>query len=234
MDQSGQEFVEKGGLLPEREWRSNRAMNERVSDSGTAQGKKEGAKNASFSLSEEGRHFNALLLAVGRERSRAAFAEIFAYFAPRLKYTFCRSGTDPGVAEELVQEVMLMIWRRAELFDPTRASASTWIFAIARNRRIDRARREQHPELDPEDPALAPVPEEQADLRLEHAQENARLRQALQGLPPEQADLLRRAYFEDKSHSLIAMECKLPLGTVKSRLRLALDRLRRALAVPDA
>lgn len=170
-----------------------------------------------------------LLLAVGRDHDRAAFAHLFGHFAPRLKAYLRRQGCDPTGAEELAQEVMLLVWRRAETYDPAQASASTWIFTIARNRRIDALRREQRPEIDPNDPALVPDPTEAADQRVASRETAGRLRAALKDLPPEQADLLRLAYFEDKPHSVIATERGLPLGTVKSRLRLAMERLRRAL-----
>lgn len=171
----------------------------------------------------------AQLLAVGRERDRAAFAALFGHFAPRLKAYLRRQGCDAGGAEELVQEVMLLVWRRAETYDPAQASASTWVFTIARNKRIDVLRREQRPEIDPDDPALVPDPVEAADQRVETRETNGRLRAALKELPPEQAELLRMAYFEDKPHSVISAEQGIPLGTVKSRLRLAMERLRKAL-----
>lgn len=170
-----------------------------------------------------------LLLAVGRERNRAAFAELFGHFAPRLNAYLRRQGCDAGGAEELIQEVMLLVWRRAETYDPTQASASTWVFTIARNKRIDVLRREQRPEIDPDDPALVPAPLERADDRVETKETTGRLRAALKDLPPEQAELLRLAYFEDKPHSVISAEQGIPLGTVKSRLRLAMERLRKAL-----
>lgn len=174
-----------------------------------------------------------LLLAVGRGRDRAAFAALFGHFAPRLKAYLRRLGTDSQAAEELVQEVMLLVWRRAETFDPAQASASTWVFTIARNKRIDALRREQRPEIDPDDPAMAPDPAQPADHVLETAEATSRLRAALKELPPEQAELLMLAYFEDKPHSLISSERGIPLGTVKSRLRLALERLRKALRDPS-
>lgn len=170
-----------------------------------------------------------LLVAVGRERDRLAFGALFGHFAPRLKTYLRRLGCESGAAEELVQEVMLLVWRRAETYDPAQASASTWVFTIARNKRVDTLRREQRPEFDPNDPALVPDPDEPADRRMETRQNNDRLRAALKDLPPEQAELLRMAYFEDKPHSVISAENGIPLGTVKSRLRLAMDRLRKAL-----
>ncbi|WP_404322897.1 sigma-70 family RNA polymerase sigma factor [Azospirillum doebereinerae] len=170
-----------------------------------------------------------LLVAVGRGQDRLAFGTLFGHFAPRLKTYLRRLGCESGAAEELVQEVMLLVWRRAETYDPVQASASTWVFTIARNKRIDTLRREQRPEIDPNDPALVTEPDEAADRRLEARQSNDRLRAALKDLPPEQAELLRMAYFEDKPHSVISAEHGIPLGTVKSRLRLAMERLRRVL-----
>ncbi|HZH26146.1 MAG TPA: sigma-70 family RNA polymerase sigma factor [Azospirillaceae bacterium] len=169
---------------------------------------------------------DAWLVAVGRARDRAAFARLFAAFAPRIKAYLLRQGADRAAADELVQEVMMLVWRRAETFDPVQASAATWMFTIARNKRIDALRRERRPEIDAQDLALVPEPAESADRRIEATQSGARLRKALEDLPPEQAELLRQAYYEGKPHSLIAEESGLPLGTVKSRIRLALGRLR--------
>lgn len=171
-----------------------------------------------------------LLIAVGRDRDKDAFAALFSYFAPRLKSFLLRQGTAPEGVEELVQEAMLMVWRRAETFDPSQASASTWIFTIARNKRIDALRRTRRPELDPEDPALVPEAPAAADDTVFEAQRDAVVKQALKALPVEQAELLRLAYFEDKSHGTIAAENGIPIGTVKSRIRLALAKLRQSLA----
>ena len=172
---------------------------------------------------------NGDILSIARDRDRAAFARLFAHFAPRLKAYLARLGADAATADELVQEVMLLVWRRADTFDPTQANANTWVFAIARNKRIDGIRRERRPEIDPEDPALVPARPEAADDLVASRQDGIRLRAALEGLPPEQAALLREAYYEDKPHSQIAEESGLPLGTVKSRIRLALVRLRNSL-----
>ena len=168
-----------------------------------------------------------LVVAVGLRRDRTAFAGLFAHFAPRLKAYLMRSGSNAATAEELVQEVMVTLWRRAETFDPAQANASTWVFTIARNKRIDLIRRERRPEFDPEDPALVPAAEPAADHTVAAIQDSARLRAALTELPAEQQDILRMAYFEDLPHSAIAERCDMPLGTVKSRIRLALTRLRK-------
>lgn len=170
-----------------------------------------------------------LLLAVGRAGDRTAFARIFAYFAPRVKAYLRRLGVEAGSADELVQEVMLLVWRRAGTFDPAQSSASTWIFTIARNKRVDALRREARPEFDPTDPLLLPEAETPADDRIQARESAERMRLALRELPPEQAELLRLAYFDEVPHSTISAERGIPLGTVKSRLRLAMDRLRKAL-----
>ena len=172
---------------------------------------------------------NALLLAVGRNRDRSAFALLFEYFAPRLKSYLMRLGAGAGTAEDLAQEAMLILWRKAEQFDPGKAAAATWAFTIARNLRIDAIRREKRPEIDPDDPALVPDDAPQADDAIARVQEDARLREALTELPREQMEVVEMSFFADKPHSVIATELGLPLGTVKSRLRLAMGRLRTAL-----
>ena len=169
-----------------------------------------------------------LVARVAAAADRAAFAELFRRFAPRLKSYLMRLGGDSGAAEEVVQEAMLTVWRRAATFDGQQSSVSTWIFTIARNKRIDRFRRERRPEFDPNDPMLVPPPEPAADERLSAAEEERRLKGALGALPPEQAELLRLAFFDGLSHAEIAARGGLPLGTVKSRVRLALGRLKKS------
>ncbi len=192
-----------------------------------------GAMTASSKTSEAGDgtapSLSDMVVAVGRRRDRVAFAGLFAHFAPRLKAYLMRSGCEATAAEEVVQEVMVTLWRRAETFDPGQASASTWVFTIARNKRIDMVRRERRPEIDPDDPALRPEAEPAADHAVESLQDSKRLREAMSVLPAEQQEILRLAYFEDLPHSAIAERCDMPLGTVKSRIRLALTRLRKTL-----
>ncbi|MDH3595399.1 MAG: sigma-70 family RNA polymerase sigma factor [Rhodospirillales bacterium] len=170
-----------------------------------------------------------LMTAVAQRRDRKAFVRLFETFGPRVKAYLIRQGADRASAEDLAQDVMLAVWRRAAQFDRSKAAVSTWVFTIARNRRIDILRRARRPEIDPEDPALVPEPEEPADRVVEATQRRECLHAAVEELPEEQARLLRLAYFEDKSHSVIAEELALPLGTVKSRLRLAMGKLRTAL-----
>ena len=176
--------------------------------------------------SRAGESFDDLLVAIGSARDRNAFARLFEHFAPRVKSYVRRLGADEALAEDLAQDVLLTVWHRAFQYDPAKATASTWIFTIARNRRIDALRRERRPEIDPDDPALVPDQEPSADQQVAMSQFSGRLRQAVANLPAEQAALLRLAYYEDKSHSHMAQELDLPVGTVKSRLRLAMTKLR--------
>lgn len=169
-----------------------------------------------------------LLIAVRDSQDKIAFAQIFRHFAPRVKAFLMKSGTDAALAEECAQDVMATLWQKAHLFDPGRASVATWVFTIARNRRIDVARRARRPE--PEILDWGPEGEpDQADV-YEIAQETKRLSAALAGLPEKQKALIQRAYYGDLSHSEIAAETGLPLGTIKSRIRLALDRLRQTMS----
>lgn len=168
----------------------------------------------------------ALIRRVAEHRDRAAFAVLFRHFAPRLKGFGLRRGVDAAAAEELAQETMLTVWRKADTFDPTKATVSTWIFTIVRNKRIDLFRREGYPEVelsevdDQSDEAMGP---EQA---MDAGQQQSAVRLAMESLPPEQLKIIKMAFFEEKSHSEIAAELKLPLGTVKSRIRLAVTRMR--------
>lgn len=158
------------------------------------------------------------------DRDETAFVTLFRYFAPRVKGFLMKSGASATLAEECAQDVMATVWQKAHQFDPTRASVATWIFTIARNRKIDMLRRQNRPE--PDELAWGPEEEpDQADI-LVLQQESERLTQALKTLPEKQRVLVERAYFGDLSHGEIAAETGLPLGTIKSRIRLALERLR--------
>ncbi len=166
---------------------------------------------------------------IAAHKSKAAFKKLFEYFAPRLKGYLMRLGSSEAQAEELVQDVMLTVWRKAALFDRRKAAASTWLFTIARNRRIDILRREKYPELDPEDPALVPDEEVQPDDAVIMAERKAEVQSAMTTLPEEQVKLVKLAFYKGWSHSEIAKETGLPIGTVKSRLRLSFTRLKEAL-----
>ena len=173
--------------------------------------------------------------AVAEHRDKAAFARIFAFYGPRVNAYLRRLGAEAATAEDLTQDVMLTVWRRAGQFDHGRAALSTWVYTIARNRRIDVLRRERRPDFDQHDPTL--VRDDSAprgDQLAEAAEARRQVMEAVAQLPSEQARLVEIFYFAEKPHSTIADELGLPLGTVKSRLRLALGKLRRKLNGPDA
>lgn len=170
--------------------------------------------------------FSQMIAAVARHRDRAAFATLFDHFAPRIKAYLMRAGSDEGLADELAQEALLAVWRKADTFDATRATAATWIFTIARNLRIDRFRKQWRDipagdELpDTVDEAAAP------DEALSDAERGERVRHALRQLPPEQIKVIELSFFEDQPHAEIAQTLGIPLGTVKSRIRIAMAKLR--------
>ncbi len=169
-----------------------------------------------------------LVVAVARDQCHVAFGQLFGRLAPRLRIYLRNLGAEAALAEDLAQDVMATVWRRAGQFEASRAPASTWIFAIARNRFIDALRRRPRGqvELDELPGAEVPAVSEPAEDRLYLTQLERHLRAIMQELPREQRDLLRRSFFQHQSQSTIARELDLPLGTVKSRQRLALARLR--------
>lgn len=180
--------------------------------------------NATDSQNE---HWITCIVRVRDMQDQAAFAELFHHFAPRVKAFLMKSGADAALAEECAQDVMATLWQKAHLFDPSRASVATWIFTIARNRRVDAIRKMKRPE--PEDLPWGPESEpDQADI-LALQQESDLLGRAISRLPDKQKLLIEKAYFGDLSHREIARQTGLPLGTIKSRIRLALDRLRHAM-----
>jgi RNA polymerase sigma-70 factor (ECF subfamily) len=167
------------------------------------------------------------MVRIREAQDQAAFVDLFRHFAPRVKAFLMKSGASESLAEECTQEVMATLWRKAHLFDPARASVATWIFTIARNRKIDALRKQRRPE--PEDLPWGPEAEPDQEDVLALQQESERLGQALAQLPEKQRELIMKAYFGDLSHSEIAEQTGLPLGTIKSRIRLALEKLRHEL-----
>ncbi|MDB5649167.1 MAG: polymerase sigma factor RpoE [Hyphomicrobiales bacterium] len=173
----------------------------------------------------------ALVAAVAEKRDREAFTRLFDYYGPRLNAYLLRLGSDRAAAEEVTQDVMVSLWRKAHLFEPAKSSLATWLYRIARNRRIDVLRRDRVDFVDPDDFALD-VPDESvvdAERMIDQQARDEVLRLALASLPEEQLALVRRAFFDSLSHSEISERTGIPLGTVKSRIRLAFTRLRRAL-----
>lgn len=172
-------------------------------------------------------NWSELLVKVGADRDKAAFAQLFDHFAPLLKGFLMRGSTlGPERAEELAQETMIKVWRKASSFNARKASASTWIYTVARNCRIDWLRREAKASREIEaDDIYESTEENPSYSSLVQLRNRDRIRESLAQLPPEQLEVVGKIYFESKSHSEVADELALPLGTVKSRIRLALNRL---------
>jgi len=164
------------------------------------------------------------LIAVRDSKDQSAFVRLFSHFAPRVKSYLLRSGGASGLAEEAAQEAMATVWQKAHLFNPARASASTWIFTIARNKQIDAIRKQKRPE--PEDIDWMADSETDTATAIEVAEEEKGLRRAVKTLPEAQRTLIERAFYGDMSHSEIAAETGIALGTIKSRIRLGLERIR--------
>lgn len=171
----------------------------------------------------------ALAVAVAQTRDREAFTRLFDFFAPRLQAYLVRQGSSPAMAEEIAQDTMVTLWRKSELFDPAKSSLSTWLYRIARNRRIDLLRRDRTTLMEPDDPVFDVVDDVDLEGGLDALQREEAVRAAMKDLPEEQLSLVRLAFFDGLSHSEIAESTGLPLGTVKSRIRLAFTRLRRRL-----
>jgi len=175
-------------------------------------------------LSTETSPQTAWMIAVRDNRDRDAFGLLFDHFAPRLKGFFMRSGTSNSQAEDIVQDVMLTVWRKAAQFDPHRAQVSAWVYQIARNRQIDVIRKERRPV--PEDLHETQDTEPDAAQILAVEQESGQLKQAIARLKPDQREIIEKAYMGELTHQEISGQTGLPLGTIKSRIRLGLDRLR--------
>ena len=188
---------------------------------------KRGAKTVTTNDTAKRMAWVAQMTSVRDNKDTAAFAELFAYFGPRVKSFLMKSGASPDLAEECTQEVMVTLWRKSHMFDPAKASVSTWIFTIARNRKIDLLRKQRR--VEPEDLPWGPEAEpDQADT-IALQQETEILGAAIAALPDKQRELIEKAYYGELTHSEIAAQTGLPLGTIKSRIRLALDRLRHAI-----
>lgn len=176
-------------------------------------------------VSSSSRDFGALIALIAQTRDRAAFAEVFGYYAPRIKALLVKSGSTPAAAEELAQEAMLMVWRKAATYDPARASVSAWIFTIARNLRSDSLRRGSSSlyAFDATFGAEAPA---QPDEILSGAQDGARVRAAMRSLNPDQAQAIEMAFYQEQTHTQISQALGVPLGTVKARIRFGMMKLK--------
>lgn len=169
------------------------------------------------------------IIRVARTKDEESFEILFRYFAPRLKSYFLKLGADLSQSEEITQEALVLVWRSAGQFDPSKASASTWIFTIARNLSIDRFRKARRPEFDPSDPALVPEVQQPPDRQLERAETEEKIRLIMSSLSLNEKSVLMLSFYENYSHGEIANQLGLPIGTVKSRIRLAFAKIRLAL-----
>jgi len=170
-----------------------------------------------------------LIARVAKSRDKAAFKAIFTHFAPRLKSYLLKYGLDGQKSEDIVQEVMVIVWRKAHMFDPTKAKFSTWIFRIARNKFIDHTRRHKYPEVSADDHLADMAATDRTDKQTETRQTSERVREALSSLDSKQSEVIELSFFKEMSHSEIAKQLDLPLGTVKSRIRKAFIVLRAAI-----
>lgn len=170
--------------------------------------------------------------AIAKHRDPDAFIALFSHFAPRLKGYMKSRGAPDDVAEELTQEAMFIVWHKAKTYNPALSAVSSWIFTIARNLRIDAIRRDRRQAIDAADPILAPIPAPAPDEALDALERPVRLQTALGALPPEQLVAVLLAFYLGQTHGDIAAAQELPLGTVKSRLRLAFLRMRTTLDGP--
>ncbi|WP_203291341.1 sigma-70 family RNA polymerase sigma factor [Maricaulis parjimensis] len=178
----------------------------------------------------QARAFAALMQRVGQERDRTAFGQLFEHFAPRIRTFLLNRRVVPAQADDLTQEVMLAVWRRASSYDASKAAVTTWIYTIARNLHIDHFRKTVRAgKMDEQDPILQPEPAPEADDLLSRSEDVDQVSRALADLPDDQKTVLELAFVEGLSHSEIATRLDLPLGTVKSRVRLAMSKLRLSL-----
>ena len=172
---------------------------------------------------------NDLLIQVGSTKDREAFSNLFTKLGPRVKAYMMKIGTDPAASEEITQETFIRVWRKAEQFNPEKSSAVTWIFTIARNLRIDRLRKDNKPFLDPDDPVFKP---DEAPTPLQNVERSTiveRVKGSIVELPEDQQQVVQLSFIEGLSHQEIADAVGIPLGTVKSRLRLSFVKLRQSL-----
>ena len=168
---------------------------------------------------------------VGKNQDKLAFNSIFRHFAPRLKSFLVKAGSTDSQAEEVIQEVMIAVWTKSSTYDSSKSSVSTWIYTIARNKRIDKIRKERRHYLSESDEGLEIPVDSTQEKEIFSAQVSNSLKKYMSNLPEEQSKLLKLSYFYNKTHADISEELKIPLGTVKSRIRLALTKMRHLVEV---
>lgn len=174
----------------------------------------------------DSKQLTELLQHVADRKDKKAFSVLFKHFAPRVKSYIFKLGSDETMAEELAQQTLLQVWRKAHLFDSEKAAASTWIFRIARNLRLDLIRKERHFDYDDMDFTTIEDSSDTPEQMLDRSEEVMLMREALETLPGDQRDIIHLSFYEGLSHGDIADHLDLPLGTVKSRIRLAFQKLK--------
>lgn len=174
---------------------------------------------------QENSYWVDCVLRIRDKQDQVAFADLFSHFAPRVKFFLMKSGASETMAEECAQEVMAKLWHKTHLFDPNLSAVSTWIFTIARNQRADAIRKQNRPE--PEDLPWGPEPVPEAADVMVIQQETEQIKGAVAALPEKQKEIVKLAFYGDLTHQEISQKTGLPLGTIKGRIRLALERLRR-------
>lgn len=167
-----------------------------------------------------------LMLRIAQDQDRSALAGLFGLFGPRIKSMMLKLGAGDALAEDLVQETFLTVWRKAALYSSQRGAASTWIFTIARNLRIDQLRRQSNKPYEDLEKVILTSDGPTSSMLVEQHQVIDRVTRALATLSEEQREVVRLSFIEDMPHAQIAATIGIPLGTVKSRLRLAYERLR--------
>lgn len=174
-------------------------------------------------------HFADLIARISERRDRSAFVETYRHFAPRVKSMLLGKGMQPSNADDVLQEIMLAVWNKAGSYDRDKAAVSTWIFAIARNKSIDRLRREQRHHATSDEPDLRADEAMTATDEVFLEERKSAVHEALSALSPEQQEVVLLSFTKGLAHSEIAERLKLPLGTVKSRIRNALGHMRKQL-----
>ena len=175
---------------------------------------------------ENEQDFSAMIEDIAKNKNKDAFIKLFNHFAPRIKSFARKSGFSSNEAEDLSQETLITVWNKAKLFDSSKSAASTWVFTIGRNKRIDHLRRQKHP-LPSQDDLISNNVENTYEVSMEKEQLFTMMKSEIKNLPIEQSDVLKKSFFEGKSHIEISKDLSIPLGTVKSRIRLAITSIRK-------
>lgn len=188
---------------------------------------KEDTKRDPSRLRDRADERTIFLLRVKQERCELSFNQLYRYYAPRLCAFLRQKGASDRISQEVMQDVMARVWEKTHQYDAATANASTWIFTIARNRYIDYVRKEKRSEVDMNDPLLVRDPTPPPDAGLHHSDTSQTLKAAIASLPSAQAEILKLIYLQGMKQQAVAAKLSIPLNTVKSRLRLALEKLRR-------